>query len=342
MFFQLVPSGDMVPPTPTVRASTPATSGTSYSPTYVNNGGVPAPGYAPYAGGAKSLLWYGSPPLPPLAAPHAPPPPPPHVNPNVYKSVQPSGADLPMHDIATLRFYFNVGVDCMRSAYGLPPAPPAHPPPTAHGPPPAHSSLVAVPAPPAPGAPAAPPAPSHSRHYTPRDLAQEMQQISLQDRDNNKYKQDKPPLMQQKPAQRPLLGPRFKRGGNNQEGNHNSSQNHHHNKGHNNNNNMPNKGTNNRRSSPRAPQFAPEDAEPPLVYPYIPYPPPVYPMQYYPVDSDPAMMGMMSGMGYMGYMGYEDGMEYAPVQHYYPPPNPPHPQPQPQPQPQPHPHPDNK
>ncbi|CAH0720263.1 unnamed protein product, partial [Brenthis ino] len=303
------------------RASTPATTNaiTTYSANYngVMNPGQAsqAPpvnyGCAPYGCGVKSVVWCGAPALPALPAhapPHAPPPPPPPVNPHVCKSVQPSGADLPMNDIATLRFYFNLGVECMWAAYGPPPAPP--------------------------------------RHYAPRDLAHEMQQMSLHERAQEAHKhkaQDKPPLPQHKGAgQRPLLGPRFKRGGNNQDGG-NQNNNQHQNKGHN--NNMPNKGPNNRRNShtdQRA--YMPntnvgvgvgggvgvgvgggvgveECMEPPLVsFPYIPYPPPIYPVPYYPLDSEPAMMGMMGGMGYVG---YEEGVEYAPVQHFYPPPYPP-------------------
>ncbi|XP_039754954.1 protein ovarian tumor locus-like [Pararge aegeria] len=318
---QAAGSGDMVvhggAVPASVRASTPATTNaiTTYSANY--NGVMnPAPppgmgvggvgyGCAPYACGAvKGLVWCG---------PHAPPPPPPGVNPHVYKSVQPSGADLPMNDIATLRFYFNLGVDCMWAAYGAPQhAPLPHPPPP-HMPP---------------------------RHYSPRDLAQDMQQISLHERgagalhDPHKHKQDKLPLAPPKgQGQRPLLGPRFKRG--NQDGNQNNNHNHQ-NKGHN--NNTPNKGMNNRRNSHtdmRTPHaYAPVAAmgagavpadecalEAPLVsYPYIPYPPPIYPLPYYPMDSDPGMMGMMGGMGYVS---YEEGVEYAPVQHFYPPPYPP-------------------
>ncbi|XP_050348787.1 putative bifunctional UDP-N-acetylglucosamine transferase and deubiquitinase ALG13 isoform X1 [Nymphalis io] len=264
---QQAAGGDMAPP-----ASTPAANAAPFAPNYVNNG---LAGYcAPYCG-VKSLVWCG---------PHAPPPPPPPVNPHVHKSVQPSGADLPMNDIATLRFYFNLGVECMWAAYG--PPPPAPPP----------------------------------RHYSPRDLAQDMQQVSLQEREGHKHKADKPQLAPPKPAQRPLLGPRFKRGGNNQDGNQNNG--HNQNKGHN--NNMPNKGPNNRRNSHPEARYPEECVEAPLVpFPYIPYPPPLYPVPYYPVDSDPAMMGMMGGMGYVG---YDEGVEYAPVQHFYPPPYPhPHP-----------------
>ncbi|XP_045769860.1 putative bifunctional UDP-N-acetylglucosamine transferase and deubiquitinase ALG13 isoform X2 [Maniola jurtina] len=319
-------SGDTVPQPgavpASVRASTPATNVvTTYSANY--NGvmnpvpppvpmGVGGVGYgcAPYPCGVKSVVWCG---------PHAPPPPPPGVNPHVYKSVQPNGADLPMNDIATLRFYFNLGVDCMWAAYGAPPQVPLplpHPHPHPHPP----------------------------RHYSPRDIAQDMQQVSLHERGaggphdgGHKHKpQDKPPLNQSKgQGQRPLVGPRFKRG-NNQDGNQN---NHNQNKGHN--NNTPNRGPNHRRNSHtdiRTPHpFVPganmgavnvgavpgdECAiEAPLVtYPYIPYPPPIYPVQYYPIEPDPNMMGMMGGMGYVS---YEEGVEYAPVQHFYPPPYPP-------------------
>ncbi|XP_069358018.1 deubiquitinase otu-like [Maniola hyperantus] len=319
-------SGDLVPQAgaaPAVRASTPATNVvTTYSANYngvmnpapppvpMGVGGVGGVGYgcAPYPCGVKSVVWCG---------PHAPPPPPPGVNPHVYKSVQPNGADLPMNDIATLRFYFNLGVDCMWAAYGAQPqAPVPLPHPHPHAPP---------------------------RHYSPRDISQDMQQISLHERGagaahdgGHKHKpQDKPSLNQSKgQGQRPLLGPRFKRG-NNQDNN----QNNNHNKGHN--NNTPNKGPNNRRNSHtdmRAPPaFVPGAnmgavnvgavvgdecaVEAPLVpYPYIPYPPPIYPVQYYPIESDPGMMGMMGGMGYVS---YDDGVEYAPVQHFYPPPYPP-------------------
>ncbi|XP_023936138.2 protein ovarian tumor locus [Bicyclus anynana] len=324
--------GDMAHGAPAVRASTPAATSavTTYSANY--NGAMSAPppppgvgvgmgvgagvgvgyGCAPYAcGNVKGVVWCG---------PHAPPPPPPGVNPHVFKSLQPSGADLPMNDIATLRYYFNLGVECMWAAYGAPPhAPLPHPLP--HAPP---------------------------RHYVPRDLAQDMQQMSLHERGaggggahEHKHKpQDKPPLAPPKgQGQRPLLGPRFKRG--NQDGNQNQN-NHNQNKGHN--NNTPNKGMNNRRNSHT--DMRPAHAygggaamgagvgagmgavageecalEAPLIsYPYIPYPPPMYPMPYYPIDTDPAMMGMMGGMGYVS---YEEGVEYAPVQHFYPPPYPP-------------------
>ncbi|XP_053604581.1 protein ovarian tumor locus-like [Plodia interpunctella] len=309
------------------RASTPATTNTltTYAGMSAPGNGL-APGlvYSPcaqYVCGVKSVLWCASPgaprsppphlPLPPAVphagvghagmagvgpplphAPHAPPPPPPHgVNPHVHKSMHANGADLPMNDIPTLRYYFNLGVECMWATYGPPP-----------------------PAPP--------------RHYSPRDLAQDMQQISLHERPgatHNEHKHkpsnDKQSLANQSKgsAQRPLLGPRFKRGGNNQEGQNN---NHNQNKGHN--NNMNNKGPNNRRNShpePRSNWGEEVVVEPGvLTMPYIPYPPPLYPIPYYPVDSDPAMMGMMGGMGYVG--GYEEGVEYgAPLQYYPPPPH---------------------
>ncbi|XP_026318804.1 uncharacterized protein LOC113229436 isoform X2 [Hyposmocoma kahamanoa] len=305
-----------------VRASTPATSNslTTYSGGMVPGGMVNNAGYgasggcAPYVCGVGvgvgvggvvkgGVVW-----VPPAPTPHPlPPPPPPPVNPHVFKSVQANGADLPMNDIPTLRYYFNLGVECMWAAYGPPPI--HHPP----------------------------------RHYSPRDLAQDMQQLSVHEGRMNhggseahKHKaggggaggppQDKPPLTQNKGnGQRPLLGPRFKRG-NNQDGSQNS--NHNQNKGHN--NNMGNKGPNNRRNSHGEPRGAPALGAPfggegecavdaPLLsLPYIPYPPPLYPMPYYPVDADPAMMGMMGGMGYVG---YEEGVEYgAPLQPYYAPP----------------------
>ncbi|XP_061378502.1 putative bifunctional UDP-N-acetylglucosamine transferase and deubiquitinase ALG13 isoform X1 [Danaus plexippus] len=292
---QQAPSGELVSH---ARASTPA------APTYQHayNGAMPSVppvgvggvggvgvggvGYcAPYGCGMKSVVW---------CAPHAPPPPPPGVNPHAYKSLQPSGADLPMNDMATLRFYFNVGVECVWAAYGAP-QPPAQPPQ-----PPAH------------------------RHYSPRDLAQDMAAVSLD------HKKDKPPPLKGNP-QRPLVGPRFKRN-NNQDGNPN--------KGHNN-NNMPNKGPNNRRNSHVDGRvqymggmggggvggvgvgvgLGDECVEPLVPFPYL-YPPPLYSVPYYPIDSEPAMMGMMSGMGGMGGMGYvpyEEGVEYAPVQPFYPP-----------------------
>ncbi|XP_073956439.1 uncharacterized protein [Choristoneura fumiferana] len=81
-------------------------------------------------------------------------------------------------DIPTLRYYFNLGVECMWAAYGPP-----------------------------------------QRHYSPRDLAQDMQQISLQDRGpsngahDHKHKPgDKPPPNKGN-GQRPLLGPRKRRSG---------------------------------------------------------------------------------------------------------------------------------
>ncbi|KAL0830274.1 hypothetical protein ABMA28_002476 [Loxostege sticticalis] len=307
-----------------VRASTPATSNalTTYTGG-MNPGGVVAGapggyggGCAPYMCGVKSLVWCAAQSPPPHHAPHAPPPPPHGVNPHVFKSVQANGADLPMNDIPTLRYYFNLGVECMWAAYG---PPPPHPPP---------------------------------RHYSPRDLAQDMQQMGIHERpmnhnaeQNHKHKpQDKPQLNNQGKGngQRPLLGPRFKRGGNNQDNN--QTNNHNQNKGHN--NNMGNKGPNNRRNSHTegrgtAPQAYGAGAAgggdecaveaPLLTLPYIPYPPPIYPIPYYPLDSDPAMMGMMGGMGYVG---YEEGVEYgAPLQYYPPPPHYPHP-----PHPHPHPH----
>lgn len=326
-------SGDMgahgmASPAP-VRSSTPAATNTLATYTNAMN---PLPGgmagtyvSGGYAGVGK-VMWCGGggavphhpPPHPAhhLPAPPPPPPPPHGVNPHVYKSVQANGADLPMNDIPTLRYYFNLGVECMWAAYGPPPQ---------HLPP---------------------------RHYSPRDLAQDMQQISIHDRpvmahgaDQNKHKpgqpNDKPQLNNQGKGngQRPLLGPRFKRGGNNQDGSQNS--NHNQNK---HNNNMGNKGPNNRRNSHTdgrnsAPHMGYNSGggegecviEQPLVtLPYIPYPPPMYPIQYYPVEADPAMMGMMGGMGYVT---YEEGMEFG-VQPYYPP-HPPH-YPPPHPPPPPH------
>ncbi|KAM3960038.1 LOW QUALITY PROTEIN: ovarian tumor protein [Aphomia sociella] len=243
--------------------------------------------------------------LPPPQQPQLPPPPP-SVNPHVHKSLLANGADLPMNDIPTLRYYFNLGVECMWAAYN--PLPPPH--------------LM-------------------QRHYSPRDLSQDLQQMSLQERpnhngneQNHKHKpnnNDKSQVNNQGKGngQRPLLGPRFKRGGNNQEGNMNSN----HNQNNKHNNNMGNKGPNNRRNSHVEARAAPSvgggaptyAAEPEcplepgiLALPYMPYPPPLYPMPYYPVDTDPAMMGMISGMGYVG---YEEGIEYgAPMQYYGPPP----------------------
>ena len=86
----------------------------------------------------------------------------------------------------TLRYYFNIGVDCSHYSYGVPMPPPP-------------------------------------RHYSPRDLSQDMQQISLHDRPlmthtlpepNHKHKpgqpNDKPQMNQGKGnGQRPLLGPRW-------------------------------------------------------------------------------------------------------------------------------------
>lgn len=303
-----------------VRASTPATTNTMATYTNAMNpipgGAVPVPGGGvggvypgTYGCSGKSVVWCGGAGLAPLPAP--PVPPPPHgVNPHVFKSVQANGADLPMNDIPTLRYYFNLGVECMWAAYGPPPQ---------HQPP---------------------------RHYSPRDLAQDMQQVSLHDRAGEQHKHkappsDKPPLSQPKGnGQRPLLGPRFKRGGNNQDGNQNS--NHNPNK---HNNNMGNKGPNNRRNShPDGRNSGPHGGynsgagegecvmeQPLLTLPYIPYPPPMYPIQYYPVETDPGMMGMMGGMGYVG---YEEGVEWSgAMQPYYP-----HPHPHPHHYPPPHPH----
>ncbi|XP_037296368.1 putative bifunctional UDP-N-acetylglucosamine transferase and deubiquitinase ALG13 [Manduca sexta] len=290
-------------------------------PVAVGGGAVGMPAYSmsgacgPYVCGVKSVVWCAPASPPPGAhgpppAPHLPPPPPPPphgVNPHVYKSVQPNGADLPMNDIPTLRYYFNLGVECMWAAYG---PPPPHPPP---------------------------------RHYSPRDLAQDMQQMSMHDRggmnhnsgeQNHKHKpqqgNDKPNMNNQNKnnGQRPLLGPRFKRGGN--DGNQNNN---HQNKGYN--NNAGNKGPNNRRNSHvegrgPAPGYEGECVveQPLLTLPYLPYPPapapPVYPIQYYPLDPDPGMMGMMGGMGYMS---YDEGVEYGGVSAYYPAPYPPLPPP---------------
>ncbi|CAH2046721.1 unnamed protein product, partial [Iphiclides podalirius] len=255
---------------------------------------------SPYA--CKPVVW-----CTPQAHVPPPPPPPPGVNPHAVRSVHANGSDLPLNDIPTLRFYYNVGLECIWATYGPPPVVPPRP-------------------------------------YMARDLAQDMQQISLHERpvmnhgsgeQNHKHKppqNDKPPLNNQGKGngQRPLLGPRFKRGGN-QDGNQNS--NHNQNKGHN--SNMANKGPNNRRNSysdNRNPPHMGYNADgecmmeqPVMTIPYIPYPPPIYPIPYYPVESDPAMMGMMGGMSFVG---YEDGVEYgAPVQHYYPAPHyppPPH------------------
>ncbi|CAG5002688.1 unnamed protein product [Parnassius apollo] len=301
------------------RASTPATTNTLTTYTGgMNMSGVGVGGVgvgsmggyacAPYA--CKPVVWWGG-------VAHAPPPPPPGVNPHAQRSLQPGGADLPMNDIATLRFYYNVGVECVWATYG-----PPH----------------------APHVPNMPP-----RHYSPRDLAQDMQQISLHDRpmmnhgsgeQNHKHKpppNDKPQLNNQGKGngQRPLLGPRFKRGGNNQDGNHNQNKGGH-------NNNMANKGPNNRRNSHTDNRNPPHMGynsvegecmmeQPMLTIPsYLPYPPPIYPIPYYPVESDPAMMGMMGGVGYVA---YEESVEYGAVQHYYPAHYPP-----PLPPPHPHPH----
>ncbi|XP_063826536.1 protein ovarian tumor locus-like [Ostrinia nubilalis] len=156
----------------------PAGVGPGPAPVFGGVGGVNC---APYMCG--KLLWCAAQ-SPPPHAPHPPPPPPPHgVNPHVFKSVQANGADLPMNDIPTLRYYFNLGVECMWAAYG--PPPPHHPP----------------------------------RHYSPRDLAQDMQQMAIHDgralphaggEQNHKHapRDNKPPLAQGKGAQRPLLGPR--------------------------------------------------------------------------------------------------------------------------------------
>ncbi|XP_063622428.1 putative bifunctional UDP-N-acetylglucosamine transferase and deubiquitinase ALG13 [Cydia splendana] len=264
------------PPAPGARTPAPAPAPPMTSYSVVPGGGVPVNSAAPYGYGGcvKSLVWCASPP--------PPPPPPPPVNPHVVKSVQPNGADLPMNDIPTLRYYFNLGVECMWAAYGAPPPP---------------------------------------RHYSPRDLAMDMQQISLQDRapsgGNNqhehKHKPDnKPPMQGKGNGQRPLLGPRFKRG--NQDG----SMNNHQNKPHN--NNVPNKGPNNRRVSVAEPRYEEAGGEPALVpLPYMPYPPPMYPLPYYPVE-DPAMLGMMGGVGYVS---YEESLpHYYPAPHYPPPPQP--------------------
>ncbi|XP_063362828.1 protein ovarian tumor locus-like [Cydia amplana] len=264
------------PPGPRTPQPAPQPPMTGYSVPVLPGGGVPVNSGAPYGYGGcvKSLVWCASPP--------PPPPPPPPVNPHVVKSVQPNGADLPMNDIPTLRYYFNLGVECMWAAYGAPPPP---------------------------------------RHYSPRDLAMDMQQISLQDRapsgGNNqhehKHKQDKPPMQGKGNGQRPLLGPRFKRG--NQDG----SMNNHQNKPHN--NNVPNKGPNNRKCVwcrsrvSGEPRYEEAGGEPALVpLPYMPYPPPMYPLPYYPVE-DPAMLGMMGGMGYVSY----EEPHYYPAPHYPPP-----------------------
>ncbi|XP_059045647.1 protein ovarian tumor locus-like [Achroia grisella] len=328
------------------RASTPATTTTTFAGN-AGNGAAYGPACGPYACGVKSVVWCGphsppphahvgpagpggpggpagpgapglgphahaamhapllAPPVPPLP-PHVPPPPP-GISPHVHKSILANGADLPMNDIATLRYYFNLGVDCMWSLYGPPPPP-------------------------------------HIMHqYSPRDIAQDMQQMSLHDRANhngNEHNQKHKPNSNDKPqvnnqgkgnGQRPLLGPRFKRGGNNPDGS--QTTNHNPNKGHN--NNMGNKGPNNRRNSHvdvrgvgvtggvgaygEPPECVVEGGM--VSLPYIPYPPPIYPIPYYPVDSDPSMMGMMGGIGYVG---YEEGMEYGAslqsLQYYGPPP----------------------
>ncbi|XP_045532193.1 putative bifunctional UDP-N-acetylglucosamine transferase and deubiquitinase ALG13 isoform X1 [Pieris brassicae] len=318
--------GNQATPTPvSVRASTPATTNSLTTYSGVNPGSVPPlgttmPGNVPYncgqyMCGMKSVVWCSphSPPQPlapgmPMGGmginvPHPPPPLPPGVNPHVFKSVQANGSDLPMNDIATLRYFFNLGVECMWAAYGPPLPPPPHPPHPMHPPP---------------------------RHYSPSTLAQDMQQLAVQDRplhgdpNHNKHKQDKNTNIQGKGnnAQRPLLGPRFKRG-NNQDNN----QSHNQNKGHNNQGHMNNKGPNNRRNSYVEARggFVGEEvggAEAPLLaFPYAPYPPPIYPVPYYHID-DPGMMGMMGGMGGMGYV-YEEGMEFS-VQPMYgaPPPYP--------------------
>ncbi|CAG4928773.1 unnamed protein product [Colias eurytheme] len=290
------------------RASTPATTNsiTTYTggnpPLTHMSSSVPY-NCAPYMCGVKSVVWC-APHSPQLAGAHAPPPPPHGVNPHVYKSVQANGADLPMNDIPTLRYYFNLGVECTWAAYG-PPQPPPHAP---HHPPP--------------------------RHYSPAAVAQDMQQMSLHERPHDKHKPNDKPLGPSAPkgnGQRPLLGPRFKRG-NNQDNN--QSNNHNQNKGHN--NNMSNKGPNNRRNSyvdNRTPSYEEGTVgvgggvveAPLLTFPYAPYPPPIYPVPYYHID-EPAMMGMMSGMNTMGYM-YEEGMEFGVQPVYGAPPYPPVPHP---------------
>ncbi|KAJ8716411.1 hypothetical protein PYW07_003038 [Mythimna separata] len=314
-------SGDMgshgIASPASVRASTPATTNTHtiYTANAMNPGvggppnnggygqGAGGAGCAPYVCGVKGVVWCGA-----GAAPHAahvPPPPPPGVNPHVFKSVLPNGSDLPLNDMPTLRFYYNQGIDCVYGTYGAPPPPPP-------------------------------------RHYSPRDLSAELQQLALHERPlmphaMPDHKHNKPPQPNDKPqinqgkgnGQRPLLGPRFKRNGGNQDGNQNN--NHNQNK---HNNNMGNKGPNNRRNShgeSRGPHvgYAPAEGEcvmeqPMLTLPYIPYPPPMYPIQYYPVETDPGMMGMMGGMSYVGYDEggvYDGGMApaYYPAPHYPPP-----------------------
>ncbi|XP_072932435.1 deubiquitinase otu-like [Epargyreus clarus] len=290
------------------RASTPATTNAiaTYTAGMSPAGAMPVPysNCAPYCG-VKGIVWCAPQSPPPHALPHAlPAPHPPHpalppptqpINPHVLKSVQANGADLPMNDIATLRYFFNLGVECMWSCYG----PPPH-----HGP---------------------------IRHFAARDLAQEMAGMSLHERPNMgpgdpAHKQrppgDKPPLAGQGRGngQRPLVGPRFKRN-NGHEGSQNNGNNH------NRHNNMSNRGHNNRRNSHpdgRAQHYGgaagaaaggEECAEAVVPLPYVPYPPPVYPVPYYPVEHDPAMMGMMGGMSYVE---YGESVEYG-LQHYYPP-----------------------
>ncbi|XP_041980033.1 protein ovarian tumor locus-like [Aricia agestis] len=258
----------------TGRATTPAAPPPAYAPA-----GVPNCAYTC----GKSVVWC-APARPPYAPPYAPPPPPPAVNAHAQRSVHPHAADLPMNDLATLRYFYNVGVECVWATYG--PPPPA-PPPVPHVPPAPYNNAV--------------------------QLAHDMQQMSLSGSGHeHKHKPDtKPPPP--KTAQRPLLGPRFKR--NNQDGNQNNNHNNH-NKGHNNAQN--NKGPNNR-YIPRGPDTRPyEDVvveTPMMPVPYL-YPPPLYPVPYYPVDD-------MMMMPYV----YEE--EYTPYPPYPPPLMPPpqlHPQ----------------
>lgn len=175
--------------------------------------------------------------------------------PPAFKSVQLNGSDLPMNDIPTLRYYYNLGVDSVWGAY----YPQRHY--TPHdltqemaqlsmgeraGPPPEHKH--------------APPQPDNKHQHN-----------------TNNHKGN---------GQRTIMGPRFKR--NNFDGN----QNMNHNKNYNNHNNMQNKPSGPHNNFRRQPEQPVGDVVP---MPYVQYSPiySYYPMEHDP--NMMGMMGNMSG-----------------------------------------------
>ncbi|XP_077294137.1 uncharacterized protein LOC143916764 isoform X2 [Arctopsyche grandis] len=156
----------------TSSASTPAATPASIpsgNGCVMYNGNGCSPAYAPYT--------YVMPPMGvPLIRPHSPfpvqystrPPfTPIGVNYAVQRSINNNGSDLPYNDVQTLRFFFNLGIDYMQSggmswSYPPPPAPPTTP------------------------------INNNGYYYqtTPNQLAQELQNVAIDDSPANSTQQD--------------------------------------------------------------------------------------------------------------------------------------------------------